>query len=1422
MKKTSSRILSFLLTLSVALSVGMMLPEPTHAATEATATVDTFENSENLLSGLADYGWDKPADGTNESSFIQGKVTMDGEAVYTLTRPEETKYNKSAFITYSVDQMSSFRVSFLMGMSFNKIPGNAVFEVAKADRKFTKLTSVIRAGEDPTKDYKNDSTAFKRWTYTGLNIPKDVKYLKINLPMPVANNRIQSVQLEKVKISQNAVLGQWNATTKADMNYPTNTSADLSWPALDAVGDFRYQISQENIAVAAVDKKTTEFHQENLTEHTQYRFGVYVIQENDDHTADFASQLIHTDILKTGGNPDVFVDQFKFQETISDYGVWSSDQIEWDADTLAVQRKNATDRLEIVYQMDRDIVDFEVAMRVGFTYSLPGETTFQVSNDGANWVPVAAERPEADPKPWVYTIYHYSPVGSIPAGMKYLKIIYGVAGGTSANKPRAFSVQLKEVNMALTNLTPEEAAKAAEIRAALAWEKLSDQKPDSVTKDLNLPSKVTVGGEDFDVGWVTTNESAVTSGGVITRVDIEQKATIKATVQLGVDKTVDLSYDLVVLREGIDGIFTDPCDNFNLIAKDQYSKGDLEIKDMTEYNSGKAIGYKNGSKMDGSQFIVYELENMNRFEIEVIDNKQGNAQPLVFEAGDSEGNFAPFRNFTQGPKISISGVTDTTWGKRLYTSQELPPGTKYLKVYLGAVSPANKHWAYGITEARIMQLVERDDYVWPAGAQLTVSEVLTDQAVLTWPAVEPLAGKTTSYEVYCNGVLTQRTTDTSVRLTGLERNSRHNIYVRAKAQEDDTLASRRLLGDDFRTERKRGILSPILGTGDQVRLEMLTPGDVASATAKVTISDASVFDNRGYLTFGFYQADGTLGNAYVKVYSTWSEYYKNGVLVMMLDHRRPEAGKAFEISTDDCWITEEGQTLAVSGNANMTDISLHITKNDEELYFANMQERVVNNETVVSLLDSGAPLENLSRGFTFETDILLLAGTGASNFSVKLISDTDYTSADKAMIASLDEGRSYSPGVVGNLIAQYTKTDSGNPNAWLPRLEFDGQWRKLQLFVDFGSKTIDMAIDHKILAEDFSFNNIGAADLSKLVFGGNFEYSLRNTQVRGGYQGFAWNAVGAVDSEGKKLSLLKAEQPANMRYSVINSEAVKTIQLLRQQGHDASVLQEIELAAREGFQYIDVPVMPTAPKENIKLMAWESVASMQPVMEPSAYIGTPTARQTDRRLFLIGDSTVHFVSNPNVGWGEKIQEYLKDTMTVYNYAKDGINTRTYLNSKRMNAMSPYMREGDFLMIQLGHNDNANGIPMQEYEDNLRTMIAFARQRGLNVILVTPVTLRVNVGNSEEELKTKSRLYGNVTALEKIAAEQQIPIIDLFRTSVNNLQDKGVSASNNSDIYTDGTHFTEKGARVLVSYIKELLKEQDLELYSYFNDNNNFD
>ena len=77
-------------------------------------------------------------------------------------------------------------------------------------------------------------------------------------------------------------------------------------------------------------------------------------------------------------------------------------------------------------------------------------------------------------------------------------------------------------------------------------------------------------------------------------------------------------------------------------------------------------------------------------------------------------------------------------------------------------------------------------------------------------------------------------------------------------------------------------------------------------------------------------------------------------------------------------------------------------------------------------------------------------------------------------------------------------------------------------------------------------------------------------------------------------------------------------------------------------------------------------------------------------LWVIGDSTVSSFEDkyyyPRYGYGTMLDKYLNDNVKVVNIALSGRSSKSYLSEPEYNTLINGMKQGDYLLIGFGHND----------------------------------------------------------------------------------------------------------------------------------------
>ena len=166
------------------------------------------------------------------------------------------------------------------------------------------------------------------------------------------------------------------------------------------------------------------------------------------------------------------------------------------------------------------------------------------------------------------------------------------------------------------------------------------------------------------------------------------------------------------------------------------------------------------------------------------------------------------------------------------------------------------------------------------------------------------------------------------------------------------------------------------------------------------------------------------------------------------------------------------------------------------------------------------------------------------------------------------------------------------------------------------------------------------------------------------------------------------------------------------------------------------------------------------------------------KIVLIGDSTTAVQG----GWGGNFcAEHVVSFAACVNLARGGRSSGSYIAEGSWDLALGELRTPGFvdtwLVIQFGHNDQP-GKPGRstdlatEFPANLRRYVNEARAAGAKPVLVTPLTRRMfKDGVLLDDLEPWA------DAAKRVAAELQVPLVDLHRRSHDAVQAMGPTAAN---------------------------------------------
>jgi len=265
----------------------------------------------------------------------------------------------------------------------------------------------------------------------------------------------------------------------------------------------------------------------------------------------------------------------------------------------------------------------------------------------------------------------------------------------------------------------------------------------------------------------------------------------------------------------------------------------------------------------------------------------------------------------------------------------------------------------------------------------------------------------------------------------------------------------------------------------------------------------------------------------------------------------------------------------------------------------------------------------------------------------------------------------------------------------------------------------------------------------------------------------------------------------------------------------------------------------------------------------SAQIKTPdappqTAVPTDAPLnpalptvFIVGDSTAR--NGADLGWGDHFAA-LFDTsrINVANRAVAGRSSRTYYNEGRWDKVLAELKPGDYVLLQMGHNDGGStaatigndpkgrgsihtlGEETAEVPINTpynsgplagkttetvhtfgwynRRYIAETRAKGATPILLTP-TIR-NIWKTEPGYKPSIERDMGFRDLDlQLAASEHVPLADMATLEADHLEKIGPERT--APLFPiDHTHTSPEGAALNAGFVAQALREIHSPLANY--------
>jgi lysophospholipase L1-like esterase len=218
-------------------------------------------------------------------------------------------------------------------------------------------------------------------------------------------------------------------------------------------------------------------------------------------------------------------------------------------------------------------------------------------------------------------------------------------------------------------------------------------------------------------------------------------------------------------------------------------------------------------------------------------------------------------------------------------------------------------------------------------------------------------------------------------------------------------------------------------------------------------------------------------------------------------------------------------------------------------------------------------------------------------------------------------------------------------------------------------------------------------------------------------------------------------------------------------------------------------------------------------------------------LFLVGDSTVKTGADEQQGWGDAIAAHFdRAKIKIQNRALGGRSSRTFQTQGHWDKLLAVAKPGDFVLIQMGHNDSGaiddpqrargslRGIGEETKEiDNpitkkkevvhtygwyLRKYISDAKAKGMTPIIVAPVP-RCPQKPVEKGAVEKNNY---VVWSEEVAKAERVPLLNLNQLVMARYAEL-TPADIKAKYFTpaDNTHTSPEGAELNAACVCEGLR-----------------
>ena len=222
-------------------------------------------------------------------------------------------------------------------------------------------------------------------------------------------------------------------------------------------------------------------------------------------------------------------------------------------------------------------------------------------------------------------------------------------------------------------------------------------------------------------------------------------------------------------------------------------------------------------------------------------------------------------------------------------------------------------------------------------------------------------------------------------------------------------------------------------------------------------------------------------------------------------------------------------------------------------------------------------------------------------------------------------------------------------------------------------------------------------------------------------------------------------------------------------------------------------------------------------------------------IYMAGDSTMQTYRGnyaPQQGWGQRMQELVKDGVKVNNRSIGGRSTKNFKAEGRWANLIREVKKGDFVIIQFGHNDGTKDKPERyaapgtEYKENMRQFVEDVRRAGGIPVIATSIPFGIYL--EDGKLKPPGFLDPYLKSAREVAAETKCDLVDLYAYADKELNAAGEAKGtrlylvlkpgdypNFRDGKSDRCHICFRGALFYAKAFALLAKENKLPIAELF-------